>query len=198
MVGSFGAGAGFGEEVVYDFATFERANFDYGMVTGGLISGVDVAAYVSFISGFSASSDIINDYEGEFLITSVSVGVPGPLSASLGYMSFVAAQGLRPNPGTSGNGYILSVGAQVFELPVSFAVASAQYEFKFGTRVSYIDYDARTVDINRLSADILSGRAVPFTSAVFVGDAPILFRLIAVSRARAAARAYELARGTVQ
>lgn len=61
-----------------------------------------------------------------------------------------------------------------------------------------IDYDARTVDINRLSADILSGGAVPFTSAVFVGDAPILFRLIAVSRARAAARAYELARGTVQ
>ena len=81
-----------GEEVVYDFATMERQNFEY--VGGAAQDGIatSVGQYAGTIGTFFGRSgsfrslgwgDITNEYKGAFISVSVGAGV-GPLGVEIG------------------------------------------------------------------------------------------------------------------
>ncbi|MCP5098543.1 MAG: RHS repeat-associated core domain-containing protein, partial [Chloroflexi bacterium] len=72
--GALYIGATGGREVVYDFATFQRANFEY---KGGILSdsiGVSYAESVGIIKGFKSWRNIELDYSDWFLVGSIGAG----------------------------------------------------------------------------------------------------------------------------
>jgi RHS repeat-associated protein len=165
-----------GVEIVYDFATFERAHFSY---SGWHLSDAIASSYsesVGIINGFRSWQDIEFDYSGDFVVLSLggSVSVPflkfGGISA--GKSMFLGS----PDSSVWGFSTWAAIGGGLDAIPpLDASVSKVTYTMDRMHRPYY--RPDGTVDTASLRNDIIEGRHSPwqFSVPVLLEFFPYLF-----------------------
>jgi hypothetical protein len=162
--GASGGGAAYigitvGDEVVYNFAKFERTNFRY---KGGYLTdsaGVSTAESVGVIKGFRSWKNIDLDYSDWFIVGSIGVGTNfiGELGVSIGRAWFAGV----PDPSIRGTS--LYVAASLGAGDVIPIIEPAVNLTKYTRNASIEDYIVgNEVDIGSLLEDIRQGFNSPW------------------------------------
>jgi RHS repeat-associated protein len=180
-----------GQEIVYDFATFQRKRFNFvGYSVGFQLNFIGADGFVSQLFGFNPDSNIVDDYKGYFEGVSVSLGSPIPvIDVGGGVMVFssVARDEVLPNGDVGG---IAVYGSYSLWSPSPLNVAwyIADY-YPVGNEQPDDTYVVNgKVDRLSLSIDILSGRDSLFP----ISRELMPFRVFALSQAMVAAYWYDL------
>ncbi|GEM_PF-898598 len=193
-----------GREIVYNFATFERAEFKFGGIGANNPQGNPVQSrklddvkqgfsaginhYVGYIAGFKNPDvckrgrqfeQFFSQYEGESWVGSAGGAyyVGGAVSHFQSPPSVPAENAIR------GQAINLSAGKGVF-----LGVNSLWYGATHAYRKSYMDYVDGSIDIHALQADIRSGDGSPLGLWI-----PLYIQALGLAREQAAQAALERA-----
>jgi hypothetical protein len=150
-----------GVEMVYDFATMQRADFRYsgaGLPLTNPPSWLGASIYFGNINGFkhSETDSVKSDYEGFTEFYSVGVNDALPIYIGTGYSSFwsIADERVR------GTDYYINAGV-TGSVPIDVNVGLLFYELHSGVVDSYIMPNNR-VNAGKLYQDILTGSYSPW------------------------------------
>jgi RHS repeat-associated protein len=168
LTGAVVLGGGFGQELVYDFATMTRARFTTTVALAGLEFGDTVIYYVGYLNGFSPNSEpnnrqIIIDYSGS------SSGCYGEVSAGI-----TVGDGYFKSDSSNVSGRYGYAGVSSGPVPVGRACFSSYAEINRGSIKYYSDPSTGKVRLGEMITDIMTGDQAPFGIANALGGGSIL------------------------
>jgi RHS repeat-associated protein len=194
-IGVFAEGTIEGKEIVYDFATMERTQFNYTGNIGGIVSSAGVSLYAGQLWGFKweTPKDALNqfneDYHGIFkgFYSGISTGdIIANVGIGLGYFESY------PSKQVKGIFTYVNAGSGLFPGEV------VGFETNYQINVNYLDINYvdghGNVKIGELIGDILSGADAPtgwFGLAYISQNQRMLAVISAINEARKYEAYYE-------
>jgi len=178
-----------GDETVYNFATFQRMDFQYtgGGITGGGLGG-NASPYFGVVFGFTRGHEggrnadqFVSEYGGSTIFSGAEINtnpmIKGFVGGAIGSLYYRSLTGQ-----TNGRIWYISIGAGL-SLPFwNFNVSATTSTAKPNSLKNYIRHTNCLVDIETLEADILQGSHSPITS--LGGVVEVLGRQWAATTAR--------------
>jgi hypothetical protein len=162
-----------GKEVVYDFATLERATYEFNdapladpenvpYLPGGTTPewGVTNMTYYVGLIGFDSWKSLDQEYSGDFYSVSGGVGYSKSVFNKLSVSASIGAVTVW-SPEVTGSGGYIATGDGVSLLPVSVSVSKTNYRATKIHRYVPEGMDAREEHIEQMKIDIQSGLDSP-------------------------------------
>ncbi len=193
-----------GIEVVYNFATFQRMEFEYVSLSAStVVLGASAAIYAGHVEGFRRNkkgpldfSQFINQYAGDFTFLSIGLGAVVPIinrGLGAGIMHFHTPVNGSPQSVYGNALYAALEAGQSILGPVEATIYGiATYKPRLATGKSYIKENCR-VDRTELVRDILAGNGSPLGltfQGLLSSNPAVVFRVPVAQFADNAAKNY--------